>query len=179
MSSLSAIHKHGIYQGGLLVPACAEWPGVIQPGTVTDVRCATVDYLPTISNLTGAKMKDKRPIDGIDLMPIIQGEQEERGKDLFFGFRRLFAGIDLTSVISGDYKLVMVTEKGHTDIALYDLKDDPYETADLKEQQPELFEQLKQRLAEMDASCRLSHEGGDFRYLRDCVSRRDAEGAGK
>ncbi len=41
-------HKHTLYEGGLLVPACAVWPGVIPPGTSTSVRCSTVDYFPTI-----------------------------------------------------------------------------------------------------------------------------------
>ena len=36
-------HKHKMYEGGTLVPACAEWPGRIPTGTTTSVRCATVD----------------------------------------------------------------------------------------------------------------------------------------
>ena len=38
-------YKHKMYEGGLLVPACAVWPGVIQAGETTSVRCSTVDYL--------------------------------------------------------------------------------------------------------------------------------------
>ena len=40
-------HKHTMYEGGVLVPACVEWPDVIPAGTSTDVRRSTVDFLPT------------------------------------------------------------------------------------------------------------------------------------
>ena len=57
-----------MYEGGLLVPACAVWPGVIPGNTTTSVRCSTVDYFATIAKLVGYRFrsKDDRPLDGID-----------------------------------------------------------------------------------------------------------------
>ena len=59
-------HKHTMYEGGLLVPACAVWPGVIPAGTTTDVRCSTLDYFPTIAKFAGYEFasKDERPSRG-------------------------------------------------------------------------------------------------------------------
>ena len=90
-------HKHQMYEGGLLVPACAEWPGTIEGGKSTSVRCSTVDFYPTISRLVGNKpsKKDQRPIDGIDLMPVMSGKVNQRDSDLFFGFRRLYQDVCL------------------------------------------------------------------------------------
>ncbi len=159
-------HKHTMFEGGLLVPACMEWPGVIKPGTVTDVRCSTVDYFPTIANMAAWKpsKKDTRPIDGIDLMPVINGTQRERGRDLFFGYRRLFQGTDGKALISGDYKLLNTAAKGGGTTHLFNLKKDPYETKDLKTAEPGIFKALSEKMAEMENSCQLSRDGADYKY---------------
>ncbi|WP_372807853.1 sulfatase-like hydrolase/transferase [Pontiella sp.] len=157
-------HKHTLYEGGLLVPACAEWPGVIKPGTATDVRCSTVDFVPTIAKLAGYKIAGKLPIDGIDLMPVIDGTQTARGRDLFFGYMRLSDGIDGKALISGDYKLLTEATKGGGQTLLFDLKKDPGETTDLSQKMPERFIALSRKLAEIENSCRLSRDGADYKY---------------
>ncbi len=157
-------HKHTMYEGGLLVPACAEWPGVIEPGTTTEVRCSTVDFVPTIGKLAGCKISSKLPIDGIDLLPIIRGEQAERGQDLFFGYRRLFQGTDGKALISGNYKLMTTADKGGGKTYLFDLEKDPGETTDLSQKMPELFMSLSKKLAEIETSCQRSRDGADYKY---------------
>lgn len=161
-------HKHTMYEGGLLVPACAEWPGVIPAGATSDVRCSTVDYFPTVANLTGyslaAKKKD-RPIDGIDLMPVIKGSVKERGKDLFFGYRRLYQGTDGKAIISGNYKLLHeATKDNKGETRLFDLKNDPGEQNDLAQAIPEKYKELSKKLAELEDSCERSRDGADYTY---------------
>lgn len=158
-------HKHHMYEGGVLVPACAEWPGVIRPGSQTDVRCSTVDYFPTIAGLVNYEFSSsrKRPIDGFDLMPVINGSITARHKDLFFGFRRLHDGTDGQSIISGHYKLLREA-KQNGETRLYDLNNDPYEQTDLSAAMPELFETLSKKLSELDNSCQLSRDGADYSY---------------
>jgi len=157
-------HKHTMFEGGLLVPACAEWPGVIKPGTKTEVRCSTVDFVPTIGKLSGYKMKSSLPIDGIDLMPVINGQMKERGQGLYFGYRRLFQGTDGKAFISGNYKLMTTADKGGGKTYLFDLKKDPNETTDLSQSMPEMFISLQKKLAEMETSCQLSRDGADYKY---------------
>ena len=159
-------HKHQMYEGGVLVPACAEWPGTIEAGTTTQVRCATVDYWPTIANMVGYKLskKDERPIDGVDLMPIISGEVDERGKDLFFGYRRLNQGTNGMSLISGDFKLLHEATKGGGGVKLYDLSNDPEEKNDLMSKMPEKAAEMERKLKEIDESCLLSRDGADYPY---------------
>lgn len=154
-----------MYEGGLLVPACAVWPGVIPARTSTSVRCSTIDYFPTIANLTGYKFatKDKRPIDGMDLMPVILGKVEKRSTSLFFGYRRLHGDIDGQAIISGDFKLLREA-KPNGRIRLYDLANDPYEKHGLAETQPERLRELMQRMQAIDQECQLSRDGADYRY---------------
>lgn len=158
-------HKHQMYEGGVLVPACAEWPGVIKPGSQTAVRCSTIDYFPTVAKIVGYKFssKQQRPIDGIDLMPVIQGTVTERNKDMFFGFRRLHDGTDGKSIISGQYKLLKeAKQNGQT--RLFDLESDPYEQHDLSDAMPERFATLSLKLNQLEESCQLSRDGADYSY---------------
>ena len=100
-------HKHQMYEGGILVPACAEWLDVIAPNSTTDARCSTVDFFPTIASVVDysfSKSKE-RPIDGINLFPIIHGKEKQRSNDLFFGYRRLYQGTNGMALIRGDYKI--------------------------------------------------------------------------
>lgn len=158
-------HKHTMYEGGILVPACVEWPGTIEPGKSTDVRCSTVDFFPTIASVVDysfSKSK-KRPIDGIDLLPVIEGKVTQRENDLFFGYRRLYQGIDGQSLIRGDFKILKEAKKdGRT--RLYNLAKDPYEKNDLAKEQPDLLKEMSRALAEIDESCRLSRDGADYKY---------------
>lgn len=158
-------HKHTMYEGGVLVPACAEWPGVIPAGTSTDVRCSTVDFLPTVASIVGDSMvkKTSRPIDGIDLMPVIRGEIKKRDRSLFFGYRRLHKGIDGKAIISGDWKLLQEAKKDGR-VRLYHLARDPYEQNDLSSEMPDQTVRLRKQLAEIEASCQQSRDGADYRY---------------
>ncbi len=74
--------KGQVYEGGTLVPGLVEWPARILDPKTTDVRASTSDLLPTLCKLTGQSLPD-RPLDGIDLNPIIAGN-EERTNPLYF-----------------------------------------------------------------------------------------------
>lgn len=158
-------HKHTMYEGGLLVPACAEWPGTIPAGTSTDVRCSTVDFLPTVASIVGDSMatQPKRPIDGVDLMPVIRGDVDARDRSLFFGYRRLHQGIDGQAIIAGDWKLLQEAKKDGR-LRLYDLSKDPFEKHDLSSELPDQVERLRKQLEDLDASCQRSRDGADYRY---------------
>ncbi len=158
-------HKHQMYEGGILVPACAEWPGVISSESAVDVRCSTLDFFPTIAKIVGYSFSrtQQRPIDGVDLMPIIRGSVGKRENDLFFGFRRLHDGTDGQAIISGDYKLLREAKpNGRT--RLYNLRDDPFEQTDLADSMLVLFDEMSNKLTALDASCQLSRDGADYSY---------------
>ncbi len=158
-------HKHQMYEGGILVPACVEWPGTIAPGTKSAVRCSTVDLLPTVASVIDysfSKTK-KRPIDGVDLLPIIKGDVTTRPNDLFFGYRRLYQDIDGQALIRRDFKILKEAKKGGR-TRLYNLAKDPHEKNDLAKENPTLLKEMLQALAEIDKSCQLSRDGKDYRY---------------
>lgn len=158
--------KHTMYEGGLLVPACAEWPGTIEPGQTTDQRCGTVDFFPTVANIAGYAFSnsDDRPIDGADLMPVTRGETIDRPNELFFGYRRSVRGINGMALIAGDYKIVRESEEENPRTRLYNISIDPFEENDLAEQELEKLMQMLELMAEHDQAYQRSRDGADYRY---------------
>lgn len=85
-ASLASPHrgvKGQIYEGGTLVPGLIEWPARIPAPRTTEVRATTTDLLPTLCALVGRPLPD-RPIDGVDLLPLLDGRMTERPKPLYF-----------------------------------------------------------------------------------------------
>jgi arylsulfatase A-like enzyme len=76
--------KGKVYEGGLLVPSMIEWPARIKKPRVTDVPCCTYDIYPTVLDIVGVKMKNQPPLDGVSLLPLIDGEMTRREKPLGF-----------------------------------------------------------------------------------------------
>lgn len=76
-------HKGMTYEGGVRVPGIIEWPAGIASARSTNVPAVTSDMLPTLAALTGQALPD-RPIDGVNLMPLVEGEMTERPEPVYF-----------------------------------------------------------------------------------------------
>ena len=74
--------KGQVYEGGVLVPGLIEWPARIPRPRSTKARATTSDLLPTLCALTGQPLPD-RPIDGTNLLPVIDGTMTERPNSLW------------------------------------------------------------------------------------------------
>ena len=72
-----------VYEGGIRVPGIIEWPERIPQPLVTGVNTVTSDMLPTICDLAALPLPD-RPLDGISLKPLIDGEMTTRPKPICF-----------------------------------------------------------------------------------------------
>jgi arylsulfatase A-like enzyme len=75
--------KGQVYEGGTLVPGLIEWPARISQPRSTSVRASTSDLLPTLCALVGQPVPD-RPLDGMDLTPVLDDKMTERPGPLFF-----------------------------------------------------------------------------------------------
>ena len=75
--------KGTMYEGGIRVPGIIEWPARIPAPRTTDVAAVTSDMLPTLAALAGQPLPD-RPLDGIDLEPLINGRMTSRPAPIFF-----------------------------------------------------------------------------------------------
>jgi arylsulfatase A-like enzyme len=77
-------HKGQVYEGGLRVPALFEWPARYRKQRVTDVPCVTSDIYPTLLDIVGVHMPDQPPLDGVSLVPLLEGKMTERPKPIGF-----------------------------------------------------------------------------------------------
>ena len=75
--------KGSLYEGGVLVPSVLEWPASIPKPTVTKTISVTSDFLPTLAALTEASLP-ARPIDGVNLIPLIQNPEQQREAPICF-----------------------------------------------------------------------------------------------
>ena len=70
--------KGTCYQGGILSPTIAYWPGTIKPAS-EERLIQNVDFMPTILELSGAEAPADIKIDGRSLVPLFtQAEVEWR-----------------------------------------------------------------------------------------------------
>lgn len=70
-------------EGSLRVPFIMRWPGHVPANKVSDEMVQIVDVMPTLADAAGAKMPTDRIIDGIDVLPFLEGKRVESGRDTF------------------------------------------------------------------------------------------------
>ena len=122
---------------------------------MTEIPCCTSDYFPTVCSALGIAASDgPEPIDGIDLMPLVEGRMTERPRPMAFQSRKQGALID------NRYKIIS-TDSGKA-FMLFDIIADPNETNDLAAEKPELLETMRAQLEVWRASCVQSREGKDY-----------------
>lgn len=126
--------KRSLYEGGVRVPGLLVWPnGVPEPRRI-DMPATTSDYLPTILEVLGIEQIDSRgPIDGVSLLPILQGKADRRGRAIGF------ASQNQRAWIGERYKIY---RNGRGAWQLYDLVADPAESEDLAAEKPEIVQAM-------------------------------------
>ena len=161
--------KSNVWEGGHRVPGIFRWPGTIPAGTESKVPISGVDLLPTVCELTGAKLPD-RTIDGTSIASLLTGKSQTlaRLKPLYWFFYRLNPALALRE---GRWALIADTNdaqrpKTHGLIAadmpfiksskpakfmLYDLESELDQRADVSGQYPEVLDRLTRAMTRMHA----------------------------
>lgn len=131
-------------EGGIRVPFLARWPGWIPPGRVVATPVIAYDLFPTLVHQAGGELAQDRTYDGQDVAPLLTGRGDFR-RD------RPFVWVyddNVTAMREGPWKLLL----GNADRAfarpqLYQVEDDPVESHDLADAEPEVVRRMA-RLAE-------------------------------
>lgn len=76
--------KGETYEGGQRVPGVFRWPGRIPAGVVTDAISMQIDLFPTFLGLAGLAPPGDRIIDGVDLVPLLEGRSQRARERLFY-----------------------------------------------------------------------------------------------
>lgn len=161
--------KGHLYEGGIRVPGMLRWPGVIAAGQVSAEPVCGVDLLPTLCEIAGVEVPTDRAIDGTSLVPLAKkGEPLTRSTPLYWHFLR--ASSDVKVVMrEGPWKLCATVSgfdiSGRPDITeaeneanhsaalaeftLFHLIEDPAETVDRKDSEPEHFAVMRQKMEKL------------------------------
>jgi arylsulfatase A len=134
-------HKSTLWEGGIRVPCLMRWPAKLPPGKVTPQVGITMDLSATFAAIAGAKPPADRPFDGINLLPIVAGDQPEQSRTLCWRIDR--TGRQQKAVRHGPWKYL---QDANVEM-LFDLNSDVSERRDLSFQHPDVFADLKRRLA--------------------------------
>ena len=75
--------KGSCYEGGYRLPCIIKWPKKIKPGVISDAIFATIDFMPTFSNICGFDLPKDIHIDGIDQTELLTGKRKT-GRNFFY-----------------------------------------------------------------------------------------------
>lgn len=137
--------KGWMYEGGIKVPLLVKWPNHLKP-TVDDKSIVMLmDVFPTLLDLLNGQTINS---DGKSFLPVLNKKETWNNRTVYWHqskARPKNTGESNSSVIrSGDWKLHDFYDKGS--LELYNIKNDPYEQHNLKEQHPEKTEELLKKL---------------------------------
>lgn len=133
--------KFTLWEGGIRVPAIVSWPGRLPAGRVTAQVGITMDLTATIVAVTGAPLPAEAKLEGINLLPILEGKAPVTDRTLFWRVRT--AGLDQRAVRSGSWKLL---HEGTSRLSLFDLSKDISERNDLSGVRTDIVRRLNEQL---------------------------------
>ena len=155
--------KGDMWEGGIRVPGLIEWPARIKPA-VTDIPAGTVDIFPTLVDLLKLKVEPSVPLDGVSLLPLIDGEMKQRPHPMGFwqfagDVKKLTSNSGPSAWNDNQYKLVK-SKPGVWE--LYDIAAERTETKNLAAEHPEVVERMKTALEQWQQSVISSYNGSDY-----------------
>lgn len=143
--------KRSLYEGGVRIPGILVWPAKIEKPFQTNIPAVTSDYLPTIAASLGIEnTKLKNKLDGVNLLPLIEGKTTEREMPVGFLYN------NQASFITNEFKLIIQKDKTE----LYHVVNDPYERNPLNNNK--LSKDLRNKLDNFVQSCNKSFMGNEY-----------------
>jgi arylsulfatase A-like enzyme len=150
--------KGTTFDGGVRSACIFKYPGEIPAGGLSDRAFCSIDILPTLCFLTGARLPDNE-IDGKNVWGLVSGQKDARNPHEYYAFS---CRDQLQGIISSDgrwklhlphaYSTLEVAGKDgfpgkssrqSIGLALFDMRNDPYEKVNVIEIYPEIAARLR------------------------------------
>lgn len=150
-----AIHSHGsagplrgmklsMYEGGLRVPGVIRWSGKVKPASEITEPVVFYDVLPTLCAVADVDPPPGVKLDGVNVLPILDGRPVERPVPLHWQYDLAIDGPWRLAIRRGPWKLLADADRKK--VALYDVASDIAEAHDRAAEQPEVVRELRTEL---------------------------------
>ena len=126
--------KTELLEGGIRVPLIVKWPGLVVPGSETEVPALSMDFLPTFVAAAGGAPHRDFPSDGQNLRPVLMGAGLPQ-RDLAWRFHNK----NQRAFRRGQFKYLKIGPNEY----LFNIIADPRERGNLAARMPEKFAELK------------------------------------
>ncbi|MBI4263118.1 MAG: sulfatase-like hydrolase/transferase [Acidobacteria bacterium] len=133
--------KWTLWEGGIRVPTIVRWPGRVPAGRLSDQVGITMDLSATVLAVTNTSVPADARLEGMNLMPILEGRAPEVERTLFW--RTMAGNRNQRAVRKGDWKLLV--DGNH--VMLFDVRRDVGERNDLAGQRQDIARQLRPLIA--------------------------------
>jgi arylsulfatase A-like enzyme len=149
--------KGSLYEGGTRVPLIVRWPGVTKAGSICGQPVSSIDFYPTMLDMTGlgGDTKHNVDMDGLTLVPLLKKPTARlKRKTLYWHYPHYYATTSpASSIRQNNWKLIEyfpadASRGGGEDkrIELYNLKKDIGEQNNLVETMPAKAKELRKHL---------------------------------
>ena len=134
--------KQTMFEGGVRVPFTMKWPARIPQGLVYEHPVIALDIFPTAVAAAGGKLPPDRDIDGVDLIPYLDGSNSQKPHDRLF-----WRAGPIWAARVGDWKLIYAADR----YWLYDLSEDIGEITNLAEKRRDVVKTIKATYAKWNS----------------------------
>jgi arylsulfatase A-like enzyme len=135
--------KGNKFEAGHRVPFFISWPKQLKPQKNFTGLTSSLDVYPTVLAAAGIKKPAALQLDGVSLLPYLKSKVNGAPHE-----ELVWRKDAEMAVRYKNYKLIHVR---NFDDRLYDLKKDPGETTDIKQEKPAVYQMLKQKLKKWQA----------------------------
>ncbi|MFW6289790.1 MAG: arylsulfatase [Mariniphaga sp.] len=128
--------KGSVDEGGVRAPMFIKWEGKLPAGKKVQEVAGAIDLLPTLADLAGIDFYPENQLDGINLKPLLAGENTMKHDRFLFSHWN-----GRISIRSNSFRFI---DNGK----LYDMQNDPGQTADVADKFPKVESQMAHALEE-------------------------------
>jgi arylsulfatase B len=141
--------KGQVFEGGVRVAAGVRWPGVVQPGSVSNQFMSVLDLFPTLASAVGIEIqndKNEYPLDGRNLWEELKGEAALKAPEEY-----LVVGSDgAIALFDMQWKLIKKREGSAPPVEmLFEIEQSPNEAEDVAELYPDIVEAMSERIVDI------------------------------
>ncbi len=145
-------YKNTLWEGGIRVPAIIEWPARLRESFTTDVPASTLDIYPTILEAAGIAVDNTVTLDGMSLLPALDGTMTERSSPIPFWYDKDIEVLSSQNMghavwLKEPYKLHKIADTSdNVTYQLYNIVTDPFESTDLAHTHSDIVKQMAANL---------------------------------